>query len=942
MERKTVQLLSIGLFASLMTWGFWTLFYYVGVPNHIGVLIGIDKANELHQIQRVCISDSIICELTNVVYIYQKTFFLGIAAFFPFVWNTLTRVPFILWYAGIVFFLYLCRLVWNLMKTDSFRLQMTMKPWKIVLLFIGSMWLLFTCLSYTQSSNLPITTIVEPHADVYQGAGPEALAALQRNYDDLKERGCLTRVGIFGGVAEASKIRMRCIQSSFFTRVLPPLFVILMLFAQFLIVGRLFLRKIFGLTVDTLLLETVVSLCTGACVWVALLWLGAVLGIFTMSFGWVLMLAMPIIGYNDTYYWVKKFLYAEWEINSKCFRIQTLLFFLLLTYLAFNFINVIRPFPIGWDDLGSYLNRPRLLVSYGKFVFSMASFQWEYMTSLGFLLFGYNATFGATTALIINWSQGLLAVLAVYLFGRTFIGQGRGLLSALLYYSLPMVGHFSFADMKIDNAVFTMGSMGIFAMFIALFTDHASKKSQYRWVALAGFFIAFAFSFKVTGIMVLMALGGVLLGATLHWSAFIGAVCFALAIFIKKGAFDLPAVLERIGYASDMSPWIFIGILLAIGLSIFAFAAQKDMKRFRSTSMLTGIFVAVFFVTIFPWVAHNNVRHGNSIPRLELGSPNNITPILDMFGTNPHATHVLPPELLVDKNNAACSSSGATEELGRYWGYGKGWSHYLTLPFRTVMNLNSQGYYVSTQPGLLLFPLLLLLPFFWRKEGKWFRWLWIATLFLIIQWGLLANGIIWYGIGMFLGLVLSLEVLIAKSPDGLNRTLSSVLIGFSLLSCFGMRFWQYDSQKNLFEYPLGKISAASIRERTIPLYDDITDIVLELNEKNPQRPLLYRVGTFMPYFIPRNLEIIGISDHQLDFFNCLYQDGDNVKTVQRLKALGFNSIVFDTNTATIEKDANGTLHKKVQRFVDFLNSPDSGLNIIINNPSAGVSFIIIP
>jgi hypothetical protein len=98
----------------------------------------------------------------------------------------------------------------------------------------------------------------------------------------------------------------------------------------------------------------------------------------------------------------------------------------------------------------------------------------------------------------------------------------------------------------------------------------------------------------------------------------------------------------------------------------------------------------------------------------------------------------------------------------------------------------------------------------------------------------------------------------------------------------------------------------------------------------------------MPYFIPKNLEIIGVSDHQLDFFSCMYQDGDNVKMVQRLKTLGFSSIVFDTNTATIEKDANGSLHKKVQSFVDFLNHPDSGLNVVIYNPPAGVSFILIP
>ena len=130
-------------------------------------------------------------------------------------------------------------------------------------------------------------------------------------------------------------------------------------------------------------------------------------------------------------------------------------------------------------------------------------------------------------------------------------------------------------------------------------------------------------------------------------------------------------------------------------------------------------------------------------------------------------------------------------------------------------------------------------------------------------------------------------------------------------------------------------------ERTIPYYDDIADIVVERNESMPDRPYLYRVGTFIPYFIPRNLEIIANADHQLGVFNCLYQEQDAALTVRRLRALGFNSIIFDTNTATIERDPNGTLHQKVNKFVEFLNTPDVGLEVIISDNKAGVAFMLI-
>ena len=211
-----------------------------------------------------------------------------------------------------------------------------------------------------------------------------------------------------------------------------------------------------------------------------------------------------------------------------------------------------------------------------------------------------------------------------------------------------------------------------------------------------------------------------------------------------------------------------------------------------------------------------------------------------------------------------------------------------------------------------------------------------------MQWVFFANGIPWYGIGTFVGLVLCLEALVAKAPDRLSRTLAGVLMVLSILVCLGMRFWQFESQRNLFEYPIGKISAETIRERTIPYYDDITDIVLERSKRFPDRPMLYRIGTFLPYFVPKNLELIGVTDHQLDTFNCLYQEEDNALTLQRLKALGFNSIVFDTNTATIEKDLSGSLHQKVQRLTNFLNSKEAGLEVVIFDPKGGVAFLLIP
>ncbi|MDP7477271.1 MAG: hypothetical protein QF442_02375 [Candidatus Peribacteraceae bacterium] len=927
MNGNRVRILSIGLFLSLLLWGVWTLLYYIGIPAHTSVL----APNAQGLAAELCAPTAFVCR--------------GVYVLFPFIINTLTRVPFLVWYAAICAVLYGLWIVWGFIRKMQWRCAITMSPWKILLLFVFFMWMIFTCLSFTQSTNLPLRTIIEPRHEVYQGAGAEALETLQANYVNLKERGCLKRIGLFAGVAEASTLKTHCIQMSFFTRVLPPLVVVLIFLFELLILGRLILRSIFRIRPDSLLMESLLSAGIGAGGWIVLIWFAAVFSIYTPLVGWGLVLFVPIVGFRHAQYWLEKFIFKNWKVDQKWYSVQVLLFWLLLSYLALNFVNVVRPFPIGWDDLGSYVNRPRLLVSYGSYIFSMAAFQWEYLTSLGFLLFGYDSFFGATSALMINWTEGVLAVLAVYMFVRVFLGEGRGLLAALLYYTLPLVGHFSFADMKIDNAVFTMGALATFSIFYAfLKNEDKSQKTILKWVALGGVFGAFAFSMKVTAVMVLMSLGAVLMGLALHWTAFPAGLLFVLGLYAYRNVFNMSRLLERLDYPPDIiSTNVLAAIFVVSGAFVLAWSIRRAPGRLRLASLSVLVFVAAFVGTIFPWMEHNVIQHGGIIPQFALGSPNNFKPLLDPYGEQADLTPFsLPPELAIDRNHPTCKPTGAVEELGRYWGTRKGWEHYLTLPFRLVMNLDSVGYYVSTQPSLLLFPLLLLLPFFWKRSSSWIRWMWGGTVFLVIQWAFLANGVPWYGIGTFLGLVICLEVLVAKSPDLLSKILTTVLITLSVLVCLGNRFWQYDSQKNLFEYPIGKVTAEAIRERTIPHYDDITDIVVARHEAMPDRPLLYRVGTFLPYFVPKNLEIIGASDHQLDYFNCLYQDRDAAKMTQRLKGLGFNSIVFDTNTATIEKNSQGSLHAKVQAFVDYLNNPESGVQIVINDPKAGITFLLIP
>jgi hypothetical protein len=942
MRPTTFNALRFTLLGLLILWGGYSLLAYLGVPVHMTVLLtGEDKA----AIDAVCEPGRLFCA--------------GWRALMPSIIHTIGRsAPF----AGYVVVSMLAiggLYAWRLMNDGEFGVSFRLSPWKLLLAFTASLWLLFTMLSYGTTSGQPTRRLYEPLPQVYVGAGPEALRELGDNFNTLKDRGCLTYLGQTNHDAGVYDMKGGCMQMSFVTRVLPFVAFVVFLLYAFATLGRLLL-SLADMRPRDPLLELVFSAGIGAGGLIVLLWLLALASLYTPTAGWVLFIVVFGFGWRHAVYWARRFINAEWTVETSWKSGVVLLTWLLISYLALNFLNVVRPFPIGWDDLGRYINQPKLLVSYGHFIPSMSTFQWEYITSLGFLLFGYDNIFGATAAMMINWMAGLMAVAVMYAAGATFMGRGRGVLTALVYYTLPLVGHFSFADMKVDNAVFTMGSLGVLALMLAIFPTASDENESdeegwpvgrslgegRRWLILAGIFGGLAFSFKPTSIMMITSSIAMLLGVV-HWTGFAGGFFLTWVLYGAQGQLKTAEIFSRIGLSPDfIGTWTIVGVCFVVGAGALAYAASVRRVALLRSLKGAGLIAVTLLATIAPWLAYNNIQYGNVIPRIALTAPNDISPTIHLSKDRPtdygQTIRTLPPDLALDTNNPACVSTSKAEELDRYWGYGTGWSHYLTLPWRTVMNLDSAGYYVTLVPILLLFPLILLLPYAWTRRGRWVLWLAAATLFALLQWMLFANGIPWYGLSVFFGLCLGMELLVAKSPDIGTKITASVLVALSLLIAFAMRFWQFEQQGNLLEYPIGKVTAEAMRERTIPHYDDIRETALQRFESLPDRPYVYRVGTFIPYFIPRNLEVLPLADHQLDTFNCLYQERDAAKTLKRLQALGFNSIIFDTNTHTIERDPQGSLHKKVERFVEFINSTSLGLRIVVNDPGNGIAYILLP
>ena len=960
MTQRTVVRLSFALFVAALLWGCYTLIIYLGIPIHQLVYATQDDVKSM---DLACGSDPTI----------SMYFCRGSAVIVPFILALFQMGSPFMMYVILSLLAYAGFLIWSGFQTGYFQISARVRPIYLVIAFALSLWLIATTLSLGTlynwntpqdqmvSDNVgnrilpPFGRFYEPLPQVYGGVGPQGMAELQANYQSLLSRGCLTEVGTTQNGARIYDLHFLCMQESFFARAGLQLFMVFIFLLNLLTLGRLILRKALRITDVHPLLTLTFSFGLGALGWVAILWTLGIFALLHTTLIRVLFLGMPVLLFTETIWWAKESWNRSFDFQVSWKSVYPILVWLLISYLALNFLNVVRPFPIGWDDLGSYLNRPRLLASYGMFIAPMSQFQWEYLTSLGFLFFGYDSWHGSTFAMEINWSAGLLAVLVVYAFARLYLGHRRGVLSAMCYYFLPMVGHFSFADMKIDNAVFFTGTLALLAACVTLLPtaddEDDTPKVPHQALIIAGLMAAFAFAIKPTAVLSILMISSVMAGAILGPIGFTGMVAVGFSILQHFGALDLNSVAQRALLGVSVSQNLFFLISLITGLAILGYALYRQQSRIRPFLQIFGLFAAGIAISVGPWMAHDGWINQSLSPSSLLAASDLVTPQVFFQQKEEVNTwklpasipvRTLPPSLKLNPLDPACKTSARTEELDRYWGFGTGITHYLTLPWRQVMNIDGFGYYVTLMPALLLFPLLLLLPFFWSPKARWLRLLFAGSCVFLVQWGLVANGIPWYGIGMFLGFAIALEAFIAHAPDTPNRSIFSFLITMGIIVCLLNRLWQFDTQKNIFEYPLGKVSASALREITIPDYDDIRESVVTRHETLKETPYTYRIGTFISYFIPRNREILPLADHQLNFFNCLNQEHDHVLTLKRLHALGFNSIIFDTNTQTIEKDQNGTLHQKVNGFLEFANDPAVHLNIVVNDPGNGIAYILLP
>ncbi len=647
----------------------------------------------------------------------------------------------------------------------------------------------------------------------------------------------------------------------------------------------------------------------------------------------VLALASLLI-YKEIIFFLKRFFLEKFTFEARYFSFEIFFLITLSFVLVINTIDLIRPMPIGWDDMGVYLNYPKQVAG-TQSLLAGAPNNYFLIASLPFVFFT-NEYLASMNGMFVSFWGGILMLFALVVLMRRFFKAKYGLMVASLIYIIPMTMHQSYADMKTDMMLFFFMIISVYSFFM-WFTSQESK--QKKWLILSGIFAGIAFGIKPTAILLIF---GLLVGLFYKLWGLKGALGMFLLTWIPL---HLARALQvTIALPDEIILIAFAGIIL-LACTLFFFA-NKRKKIFTKVLVCFFTFALSTGAAFTPWMLKNIHEHNYTL---------SISTILNGYDAK-------KPKLdlkAMGVDLGECKGTARIEELDRYLGYDEGVMRYLSLPWKVTMNTTVRGFYLDLSFLFLSFAPLGLILFFLRKKDyeKEKQKIWQALIVMggtsWLIWLLVGNGVIWYGIfGFILILALTAYFFYENQTTFIKITTGGLVI-LSVLSVIALRGTKFGNIATI-KYAYGIQSGLQTVDIIVPSYRQIACIVTggtwnekTMNCKEAQTQEIspvYRIGTFIAYFIPDNNHRL-FSDAQLDKFKCVddFFGNNDLVTLRKLKEAGFKYFILDLNTATIEKDPNGSLHQKANRFVEWVNNMNGDMKMYVHvyNKGKGIAFMEI-
>jgi len=345
--------------------------------------------------------------------------------------------------------------------------------------------------------------------------------------------------------------------------------------------------------------------------------------------------------------------------------INAFLIVVLFVVISTNIVNIVRPYPIGWDDLGVYMNFPKL-IAFSESTSNMGMILWQSFTGIGFM------HKSATLAFFLNEFGSALAIMGIWAGIRFFSKRNHPivslpLLATTIFMGLPMIVFQQAKDMKLDPGLLGISTLAIVSLFMAL--EEKEGKSRNVLYVIAGALIGIAFSIKITTLMIIIGGLAVLFYKKIGLAGFFGFLCIFTGTFTSLRLWDFMNVNYPKAY-EHLTAFGMVFVFLGVGLCLGSIYLKKvQFGTFLKTLGLPVLLVAAgCLVTIGPWVAKNaieGVKSGQMNVNVLIGG--------DSKGFTPDYSKILSKDQLseIDERNAknSISSDGKTtnEDMGRYF-----------------------------------------------------------------------------------------------------------------------------------------------------------------------------------------------------------------------------------------------------------------------------------
>ncbi len=405
------------------------------------------------------------------------------------------------------------------------------------------------------------------------------------------------------------------------------------------------------------------------------------------------------------------------------------LFIVATLILSVNLINIVRPFPIWWDDLWAYMNYPKLFSSAWEISFLSGMNAWQTFTWIWFLMWS------STQAFFLN---NLGWILSFIVFGlilsevlktqkKTFINIP--LLISTVFISMPMVIFQQAKDMKLDLWLFFISIIIVYLFYYLYHSSQSeillkSKKDRIIYFLIIWLLLWFAFSIKFTSLILISAIIWILFYVRLWKLGFIWYIFTYFWLFTYLWLWEY----MNVALPNDSSFVNMFSFLFFLIWFSFLFNTFLKNKKIMKVFLLKILFIFLWvLIWLLPWIWKNIYT---SYPELSFWKLLSWTQefyevnYLNIYNNN--QLEVIENNY---KNQIWVTSSWVTsnEDFWRYFWYEEWINNYIKLPWNLTMQKNQWWEFTWITFIFLAFlpAILLFLPY--RKN--YFK-LWIVSLLL--------------------------------------------------------------------------------------------------------------------------------------------------------------------------------------------------------------------